>query len=156
MENIDVQEKSKAGRGFGTAGFVISLIALVLWFFVSAAIIISASLGGSIGLAVFWVIFSIIGLLLSSVGYWRANKGGGKRGLAIAGLIIGLIASVLSIITVFTAKEAQAGFEKFGGGYLITKQFIGEGTEQMNDSIASEIKESFNKSVDSLSKVQEE
>jgi hypothetical protein len=107
---------SKAGKRLGVSGFVISLVALVFWLFVSAAAVLSAALGGGMGLASFWLLFSITGLALSVLGFVKANKAGAKKGLAITGLIIGLIATLLSITTVTGVSKAQDEFSKAGLG----------------------------------------
>ncbi len=119
METTSTQNlngSSKAGKGLGVSGFVISLVALVFWLFVSAAAVLSAALGGGMGLASFWLIFSFAGLALSVLGFVKANKAGAKKGLAITGIIIGLVATLLSISTVSGVSKAQDEFAKAGLG----------------------------------------
>lgn len=142
MEETNTQQNTKAGRGFGIAGFVISLVALVLWMPIAAAAVLSAALGGGMGLSSFWLIVSLLGLILSIMGLMKANKGGGKKGLAIAGLIIGLVASGLSVNTIIGVKKAQAEFEKAGLGDKFMDTFK-EGMEQGLDSLATELKEAM-------------
>ncbi len=112
----NVKVSSKAGKGLSVSGFVISLTALVLWLFISAAAVISAAIGGGMGLASFWLIFSITGLALSALGFVKANKAGAKKGLAITGIVIGSIAVLLSISTVSGVSKAQDEFAKAGLG----------------------------------------
>lgn len=129
---------TKAGKGLSVAGFVISLVALVLWLFVSAAAVLSAALGGGMGLAGFWLVFSILGLALSIMGFMKASKGGGKKGMAIAGLIIGLIATALSVSTIMGVSKAQEEFDKVGLGSNLMET-LENGMTQSLDSLATEM-----------------
>jgi hypothetical protein len=95
------------GRGVGIAGFVISLVALVLWVLVSGAAVVAAAAGGGTGIAVFWVVVSIVGTILSVMGMIKLGRTGGRRGLSIAGMIIGIIATILSIITLLGVMKAK-------------------------------------------------
>lgn len=138
MEETNTQN-SKAGRGLGIAGFVVSLVAIVLWIPISAAAVVAAALGGGMGIAGFLLVLSLAGLVLSVLGLVKANKGGGKKGLAIAGLVIGLVVTLLSVRTVMGVKEAQAEFEKMGLG-ANTLENLKEGIEKGLDSLSSELK----------------
>jgi hypothetical protein len=68
------------------------------------------------GLAGFWLVFSLAGLVLSVMGMMKLGKTGGKKGLAIAGLVLGLVATLLSVSTVMGVSKAQTEFEKVGLG----------------------------------------
>lgn len=139
MEETNTQQNSntptKAGKGLGVAGFVVSLVALILWMPISAAAVFSAAFGGGMGLSGFWLIVSLLGLVFSILGFMKANKGGGKKGMAIAGLVIGLIASSLAVSTVIGVKKAQAEFEKSGLGGQFMETFQ-KGMEQGLDSLS--------------------
>ncbi len=142
MEETNTSQNSngptKAGKGLGVAGFVISLVALVLWMPISAAAVFSAALGGGMGLAGFWLVVSLLGLVLSVLGLMKATKGGGKKGLAIAGLVIGLVASSLAVRTLIGVNKAKAEFEKVGLG----DQFMNTlktGMEESLDSLSSQM-----------------
>ena len=141
MEETNTQNP-KAGRGFGIAGFVISLVALVLWFPIAAAAVLSAALGGGMGISGFWLVVSLTGLILSIVGLMKANKAGGKKGLAIAGLVIGLLASALSVNTIMGVKKAQAEFEEHGLGDKFMDTFK-EGMEQSLDSLSNQLEQAM-------------
>lgn len=70
------------GNGLAIAGFVVSIIALVLSF-----------------LSLFDLVFIVPAIVFSAVGLRRANsQGRPHRGLAIAGLTISLVALVLMIV----------------------------------------------------------
>ena len=66
------------GKGLGIAGFVISLVVVVIGWV----------------LGVFTPIAAILGLVLSAVAMGKAKKAGVKNGLATAGLVLGIIATV--------------------------------------------------------------
>ena len=76
MENTT---STKAGKGLGVAGFVIALVALVLWIFISGAAVLQAVGGGGMGLAIFWIIVSVSGIALSIIGFMKAKSGNGKK-----------------------------------------------------------------------------
>lgn len=100
--------QTNAGKGLNVAGFVIALVALVLWIFISGAAILQAVVGGGMGLAIFWIIVSALGTAFCVMGFMKAKNGNGKKGLSVAGMIIGLLATGLSVRTVFMVKEAHA------------------------------------------------
>lgn len=96
------------GKGLAVTGFVIALVALVGWFFVSAAAGLSAlATGGGMGLAATWLVISLVSAVLSIMGMMKLGKTGGKKGLAIAGMIIGIIATISSVMTVIGVKKTQ-------------------------------------------------
>lgn len=148
---MEQTQQTPQGKGLGIAGFVISVIALVLWLFISAAAVLAAALGGGMGLAGFWLIFSLTGLVLSILGMMKLSKTGGKKGLAIAGLVIGLLATGLSASTVFGVMKAHEEMEKAGLGNGVMDAFTNE-LEKGLDSLDAEI----NKSLDSLSNASKE
>ena len=73
------------GKGQSIAGFVLSLVALVICWFGYASFV-------ALPLA-------IVGLVLAVVGGKKLKANGQKSGLATAGLVLGIIATVLSSIT---------------------------------------------------------
>jgi hypothetical protein len=133
MENTN----QNAGKGLGTAGFVIALVALVLWIFISGAAVLSAVTGGGMGLAIFWIIVSGLGTGLSVMGFMKAKAVNGKKGLAITGLILGLVATGLSVRTVFAVKEAHEIMAGMGdvGKEMMSK--MEEGLKDLNTTVDS-------------------
>src|SRR3954462_8469424 len=95
------------GKGLGVAGFVISLVALVIFWIISPAGLFSAALGGGMGLAGFWLVLSILGTLLSVLGMNKLGKSGGKKGLATTGMILGIISVLLSIWLIMGVVKVQ-------------------------------------------------
>lgn len=106
-ENTNSAAKTNAGKGLNVAGFVIALVALVLWIIIAGIATASAMLGGGMGLAIFWLIVSLLGTGLSVMGMMAANKGNGKKGLGIAGMVIGIVATILSFTTVMGVKKVH-------------------------------------------------
>ncbi|HWY11132.1 MAG TPA: hypothetical protein VN026_07400 [Bacteroidia bacterium] len=138
MENTT---STNAGKGLGVAGFVIALVALVLWIFISGAAVLSAVTGGGMGLAIFWIIVSVLGTALSVMGFMKAKSGNGKKGLAITGLILGLIATGLSVRTVFAVKEAHAIMAGMGDAGKEMMSKMEEGLKNLNTTVDSLQKE---------------
>lgn len=106
-ENNGSAAKSNAGKGLSVSGFVIALVALVLWVVIAGMASLAAIAGGGMGLAIFWLIFSLLGTGLSVMGVMAASKANGKKGLGIAGLVIGLVATILSVTTVLGVKKVH-------------------------------------------------
>lgn len=90
------------GKGLAVSGFVIALVGLVL----NVPVMAAALLSGSKGLGYFWVIFCALGLILSVLGMKKLGETGGKKGLAIAGLVIGIVAVVWSLMGAMAIGEA--------------------------------------------------
>lgn len=105
MEETTTQKPE--GKGMAVAGFVISLVALVFYVFVATAVAFAAALGGGYGLGIFWLVLSLAGTGLCALGMMKLGKTGGKKGLAIAGLIVGIIAVILSAMLVMGIGEIQ-------------------------------------------------
>lgn len=77
------------GKGQAIAGFVLSLVGLVLGFMSGVFSIIALPT-------------AIVGLVLAIVGGKKLKANDQKSGIATAGLVIGIIAVVISAITFFT------------------------------------------------------
>lgn len=116
--NISESSVKPQGKGFGVAGFVISLVAIILfgliaWVATMQAVeagmksIMGESTTGGYGISLSWLVLSVIGLVLSVVGMTKLKKSGAKRGLAIAGLVISIITTLLCIVLVIGIKMAN-------------------------------------------------
>jgi hypothetical protein len=140
--NNTASGQTPQGKGMGVAGFVISLVALVLFWIVSPMALFSAIAGGGMGIAGFWLVLSILGTLLSVMGMMKLGKTGGKKGLATTGMILGIIAVLLSAWLIMGVNKVhkEAGdvgkelLEKMGEG-------MKEGMEQALDSLKSGLDE---------------
>ncbi len=142
MEQTNNTAPPTAGKGMGVAGFVISLVALVLYFIVAPMAGLAAIVGGGMGLSIFWTILSVLGLVLSVMGFMKAKAVNGKKGLAIAGLVIGIVATIMSIRLVFAVMEIHKSAGDVGKE-LLEKMGEGmkEGMQQAIDSLQSGIEE---------------
>jgi hypothetical protein len=107
-ENNTTTQQKPQGKGMGTAGFVISLVALVLWIVIAGIATAAALVGGGMGLAIFWLVFSLLGTGLSVMGMMKLGKSGGKKGLAITGMVLGIVATILSVTTVLGVKKVHS------------------------------------------------
>jgi len=59
---------------------------------------ISALVCGIVGLFIFEVILGVLAIIFGGIGLSRANRGAGRRGLAWAGVILGVIDVVLFVV----------------------------------------------------------
>lgn len=140
---MEQTQQTPQGKGLGVAGFVISLVALVLYFIVSPIVLVQAALGGGWGLGIFWLILSLLGTALSVMGMMKLGKTGGKKGLSIAGMVIGIVAVILTALLVMGISNAQKAGEEFGNEF---KNAMEQGINQSLDSLNTEM----NKALDSL------
>lgn len=128
------------GKGMGVAGFVISLVALVIFWIISPMALFSAALGGGMGLAGFWLVLSILGTLLSVMGMDKLGKTGGKKGLAMTGMILGIISILLSVWLIMGVVRVQKEIGDTGKELMNTiEQGMKEGIQQAVDSMKSEM-----------------
>lgn len=91
-----------AGQSLGIAALITGIVTFVL-----AAI-------PCVGMIA--IIPGIIAIVLASVGLSQANKSGAPRGLLIAGLVIAVVASLISFSQIFVAGEiAKKAENKYSG-----------------------------------------
>jgi hypothetical protein len=137
------------GRGLGIAGFVISLISLLLLgligFFAYAQIVAAGmeSLAGTptsggYELSVSWLFVCILGLVISIIAMNKLSKTGGKKGLATSGMVIGIISTILTVILI--------GVVDYGNSQARKR------TEQLEDVFKNIDVSKFVKELDSLQK----
>lgn len=105
-------EVKPQGKGMGIAGFVISLVALIFSPIVFASVALSVGLGGGMGFGYFWIVVCLLSVALSVMGMMKLGKTGGKRGLAITGMIIGIVATIWSLLLLTGVNEAATQLEK--------------------------------------------
>lgn len=123
------------GKGMGVAGFVIALVALLFWFIVSGIAILSAAVGGGMGLAMFWLVLSLLGTALSVMGMMKLGKTGGKKGLAITGMVLGIVATILSVTTVMGVSKVKAEIGDKGKDLLESLSDTAKLRETMNNAM---------------------
>jgi hypothetical protein len=103
-ETIDTNTTKPQGKGLAVSGFVIALVGLIFGSIVYAGITIAAVAAASkgeeagMGLGYFWILLCAGSVALSAMGMVKLGKTGGKKGLAIAGLVIGIVALVWTIM----------------------------------------------------------
>jgi len=105
-ENNGVQPQ---GKQMGVAGFVLAIATLVLSSWIAAMAVASIILGGSPWLMYVWLVLAIVSVVLSAMGMSKLGKTGGKKGLAVAGLVIGIVSVVWCGILVAGLSVAAAG-----------------------------------------------
>jgi hypothetical protein len=137
MEETTTQKPE--GKGMAVAGFVISLVGLVFYFVIAGIVALQALAGGGYGLGIFWLVLTLAGTGLSVMGMMKLGKTGGKKGLAIAGMIIGIVALILTALLVMGISKAQQAGGEFGDKF---KEAMEQSAEQM--------KEDMNQAIDSV------
>lgn len=107
-ENLDQNAGGVQGKQMGIAGFVLSLVTLIFSSWVAALAAISIGTGGSGWLMYLWLVLAIASVVLSAMGMSKLGKTGGKKGLAIAGLVIGIVSTVWSLMLVIGLSAASS------------------------------------------------
>ncbi|WP_343633526.1 hypothetical protein [Fluviicola sp.] len=97
-ENLDATTSAPQGKGMAVTGFVLALAGLLLNNVMFGIAVVSMGLGGSGWLMYLWLVVNIVSIVLSVMAMGKLKKTGGKRGLAIAGMIIGICGTVWAII----------------------------------------------------------
>ena len=86
------------GKSMGVAGFILSLVTLLFSSWIAVIATASMIAGGSPWLMYFWLVLAIAGVVFSAMGMSKLGKTGGKKGLAIAGLVIGIISVIYCLM----------------------------------------------------------
>jgi hypothetical protein len=101
------------GKGLAVGGFVLSLVTLIGATWIAGIATLALITGGSAWLMYLWLVLSILSIVLSVMGMSKLGKSGGKKGLGIAGMIIGICATIYSIILVLGISAAASMTNKF-------------------------------------------
>ncbi len=117
---------SGAGQGFGVAGFVIGIIALIISFIPC--------------LGMYAIIPGILALIFAIIGYSQASGANAPRGLIIAAFVISLIATSIAAWQLTTLHRATRGIERIG------REFPGA----IRDEIGDEIRENIRRAIEGL------
>ena len=96
MNEESTQTTSNAGKGFGIAGLVLGLIALIFSFIPC--------------LGMYAIFPGVLAIILAAVALMQANKGNGPKGLIIAALIVSLIGTAVAVYQYSVLKEAASAF----------------------------------------------
>jgi hypothetical protein len=96
MEENNATTTSTKGKGLGTAGMVIGIVALV-WAIIPL-----------VGAAAWWL--ALVGLILSLVAFFMAKGGGNtKRGGMLAGIILNAVALALAAFWIYKITSTVMG-----------------------------------------------
>jgi hypothetical protein len=116
-ENLDLNSNQPQGKGLAVGGFVLALVTLVLSSWIAALAVAAMMLGGSPWLMYLWLVLSIASIILSVMGMSKLGKTGGKKGLGIAGMIVGIVSTVWCIILVLGLSAASSMQSEFGSKF---------------------------------------
>lgn len=116
-ENLNQNLGDVKGKEMGVAGFVLALVTFVFATWIAAIAVASIITGGSGWLMYVWLVFAIVSVVLSAMGMSKLGKTGGKKGLAIAGLVIGIVSVIYCAILAaglsIAANGVDAGGDEF-------------------------------------------
>jgi hypothetical protein len=94
--------RSPAGQNLGIAALITAIVTFVLSVIPCVGIIA--------------IIPGIIAIVLAAIGLSRASKNSSPRGVLVAGLIIGVVATIIAFSQIFVAGKIGDKFEKEWGG----------------------------------------
>ncbi len=136
MEETTNTTQTPQGKGLAVTGFVLSLVGLVFYFIIAGIVAVSALVGGGYGLGIFWLVLCLAGTGLSVMGMMKLGKTGGKKGLAIAGMIIGIIAVIMTAMLVMGIGKMQAAGGMLGSEF---KNEMNKAMEQTSTDLQNAI-----------------
>jgi hypothetical protein len=58
------------------------------------------AIAGIVGLLIFWIVLSPLAIIFGSIGISKANRGASGKGMAVAGLVLGILGVVGYIVLV--------------------------------------------------------
>lgn len=117
------------GKGLAIGGFVLSLVTLIFSSWIAVIATAAVALGGSGWLMYLWLVLSILSIVLSVMGMSKLGKTGGKKGLGIAGMIIGIVSTIWCIILALGIGAAAS----------VTNDFQSEFNEQLQQELLDEL-----------------
>lgn len=121
------------GKGLAVGGFVLSLVTLIGAAWIAAIATASVILGGSAWLMYLWLVLAIVSIVLSVMGMSKLGKTGGKKGLGIAGMIIGIVATIWSIVLVLGISAAASMSNTIQDGF--GDEFKNQLEQEMNKEL---------------------
>jgi hypothetical protein len=120
------------GKGLALTGFILSLVALVFFWIISPISLLAAVAGGGWTLSIIWLVLSLASVILCFMGMKKLGATGGKKGLAMTGMILGIVAVLLCAWLLYGVSQAQSvaadAMNQFGGDFNNAMQ-------QLNDSL---------------------
>ena len=121
------ETNAKSGKMKGIIGFVLSLVSIVLGGWVISAL--WAAAGFSTGAGAAGLLLPIGAVVFSAMGMSASKKAGEKRGLAIAGLVIGIVALIYLAFVLTTLGAVSA----VGGALLENSDALKDAMEGLED-----------------------
>ena len=107
-ENLDATTTAPQGKGMAITGFVLAVVGLIFSSWIAAIAVAAIILGGSPWIMYLWLVLCIVSIILSVMGMSKLKKTGGKRGIGIAGMIVGIVATVYALILTLGLGEAAS------------------------------------------------
>ena len=105
---MDEKSASKSGKVLGFLGLLIGLIALIIGLVVYIiAVQTATTTGGGMSIAIWWTLFSAVGLTLSFFGINKARSAGKKSRISMTGFILGILSICLSILMIYSVHDEQ-------------------------------------------------
>ncbi len=96
-EEVNAGSGENPGKKLGVAGFVISLVMLLLgWWFTALFTVWFGAAGPFIGLLVI-----VAGLVISVMGMKKSKAAGHKNGLGLTGMILSIVNLAITLIIIF-------------------------------------------------------
>lgn len=128
MEQTNNTTPSSKGKGLGIAGMVIGIVATI-W-----------SMIPLLGAGAWWL--AVVGLVLSVVGFVMAKNGGNpNKGMMMAGIILGVVATALSFYRVYQVTQAVKALEGIGKEFATEmKAALDSAKVEAIDAIADSLK----------------
>ena len=123
---MDTVRRSNAGQGFGVAGFVIGLIALIVSFIPC--------------LGMYALLPGVIALVFSIIAISQASVANAPKGLIISALIISILGTSIASWQFLTLRRAAKKVEMFGPGFEI----------DFGDEFGNEIRENIRRAVEGI------
>lgn len=123
MEEI---KRSNAGQGFGVAGFVLGLVALVISFIPC--------------IGMYALVPGLIALIFSVIAITQATGSNAPRGLIIAALVISILGTSIASWQFVVLKGASTGLKKFGTEF----------EEAFREDFGDEIRENIRKALEGI------
>lgn len=120
MEN---QKETSAGQGMGIAGLITGILGVITAFIPC--------------FGMFAVLFGVLATIFGAVGYSQAKKGNGGKGLPLAGLVLGIIATVFTLIWIMMFASVASTAIKGAGEILEASEEFNKSSEDAANKLDS-------------------
>jgi hypothetical protein len=142
MENQNSEQKeTSAGQGMGIAGLVLGVLGVIAAFIPC--------------FGMFAVLFGVLATIFGAVAYTQAKKGNGGKGLPLAGLVLGIIATAFTLIWLMMFAGVASSALSGAGKILDATKELNEATKNATYDMDS-ITNAAQLQMDSITKAAEE